>query len=231
MPPTRPLLAYICAFALSAGCSPVPPLVPPLNPCIVTAPVISDAQSEHVQKAEAALTIFGADILRGGIQDSSRQRLRVIYQDIPDSFIACQMLLQLGACMVTQNQELGTQYLKLVEEKSVCSKPTDSEPIVAGTKVFIQVADSSQLKIGKAMQLALSDKGFLVPAIENRKGVGMPALNEVRYYYVSQFNEAKLVKSVLAANGISDVMLKPLYALPTKPPPEKAFLEVWLPKP
>jgi len=201
------------------------------NPCIVTAPDTSISDKSTLRTAEAALTLLGADILKGGVSASTTERVELIYQKIPDSLVACQMLLQLGACMVSQQQQIGRAYQDLIEKKEVCTTPKDENASSTGSQVFIQIANDSQKDLGKKLQVALGDRGFLAPGVQNMKGSGVPILNEVRYYYPSQFNDAKLVKSILHSHGVSDAMLKPLYSLKEKPSIEKAFIEVWLTNP
>lgn len=222
----------LCILALgSSGCTSNPTTSTELNPCIVTAPESITSDRSTLREAEAALTILGSDILKAGVVSSTNTRVEQIYQKIPDSLVACQMLLQLGACMIKERQELGKDYLSLVDKKQACTVPSEPLASTPGTNVYIQVADASQIPLGKKIQVILGDKGFLAPGIENMKGTGVPSLNEVRYYYPNQFIDAKLVKSVLTAQGIPNVILKPLYSLPKRPSLDKAYIEVWLTTP
>jgi len=222
------IFIYILIFLIVYGCSLSPSQRTP-SPCVITAPAESNAEQSNVVNARAGLTLLGSDILYGGFDDSSRNRLRIIYQEIPDSLMACQMLLQLGACLAEKDPRIGLEYSNLMEEHPACFSPINNKPSVIGSRVFIHVADASQNAIGRSIQVALGDGGFLAPAIENMNGIGMPAMNEVRYYYESQFNDAKLVKRILNKNGVSNVIIKPMYDLPIKPPLEKGVIEVWLP--
>lgn len=201
-----------------------------VNECIVTAPDSVTSEEKKYANASAELGVFGSKILSGGIEASTSQRLEIIYREIPDSLVACQMMLQLGACMASSNKSISKDYLLLVSRKNSCGKSSTDTAQNIGMKVYIHIADKTMLAAAKKVQIALSTKGFQVPKIEIMNGKPMPSFSDVRYYYNHQFSDAKLTRGVIASGGFNDVLLNPLYDLPNKPAKAKAYLEVWLTK-
>lgn len=132
--------------------------------------------------------------------------------------------------MADNNRGVTPEYISLIDRKNSCGESDLNIARRVGMPVYIHISDESQLLLAKKIQIDLSDKGFSVPTIENRHGK-VPNLNEIRYYYTEQFQDAKLIKKVSTAYGLEDVLIKPLYAFPTKPTKERAFIEVWLAKP
>lgn len=203
---------------------------PSPSPCVIAPPSSITITNTKYAEVAAELNLLGSDIINGGIKASSSTSLDIIYDKIPDRAVACQMLLQLGACLADARESVTQDYYTLLDRKDSCGKSDTNTARNRGMYARIFIADETQIKKAKQIKVNLSDKGFLVPKISNMNGQ-VPNFNEVRYYYSRHFFDAKLVKKVLSFYDINDVLVKPLFSFPNKPIESEASLEIWLAKP
>lgn len=194
------------------------------SPCIVTPP--KSYTNDQSKKIGADLTVFGNSL---GANTNIEQKAIEIFAEIPDEQIACTMLLQTVACLgnYPNTQATSARLLQIVDSKKSCTSnvQVDASP---GQTVYIQTAAASQGDLARALKEKLGDRGFLAygPDLQPNASPNSP---QIRIFYQSDFEAAKLVKSIMNGQGIEHVLIAPNYSW-NGTSIKRGNIEVWLQK-
>jgi len=139
------------------------------------------------------------------------------------------MLLQTVACLANypHTQATSARLLQIVESKNSCTSnvQVDASP---GQTVYIQTAAASQADLARALKEKLGDRGFLAYGPDLQTDAS-PNSSQIRIFYQSDFEAAKLVKSIMNEQGMEHVLIAPNYSWKGASI-KRGNIEVWLQK-
>jgi hypothetical protein len=210
------------------------PVEPPESPhggpniCVVTPP--QSYQTDAAKNAGANLSLFGSKGISVGAKAEFDTKVGEVFQEVPDAAVACAMLLQTVACLSSSSGNAGavTQLLDIVYQKNTCSSPTQFT--ASGQIVYIQTSSTSQTPVTKTLLDELGAKGFLAYGPDLQSKGESPNDAQIRLFYQSDFEAAKLIRTVMQQAGINTVLIKPQYNWKPDKKPKPGKLEIWLPE-
>ncbi|MBZ5794582.1 hypothetical protein K8353_31140 [Burkholderia contaminans] len=194
------------------------------SPCIVTPP--QSYTNEKSKKISADLTVFGNSV---GVDTNIEQKATEVFAEIPDEQIACTMLLQTVACLgnYPNTQATSARLLQIVDSKNSCTSnvQVDASP---GQTVYIQTATASQADLARVLKEKFGDRGFSAYGPDLQPNAS-PNSTQIRIFYQSDFEAAKLVKNIMNRQGIEHVLIAPNYSWKNTSV-KRGNIEVWLQK-
>ena len=94
--------------------------------------------------------------------------------------------------------------------------------------VWIQIPSEQLRPLGRKLQSAAIEAGFVAPAVEVVPPHKAPNSNQIRYFYPEQARSAEELGSALSQVGASNFSLQYLSGFEGKVPQTQNVLEVWL---
>ena len=109
----------------------------------------------------------------------------------------------IDAASPEQSQEIRAAAAAVIDIPSKSEGPNDMSATGLPARLYVQIANESQRALAKELGKFVSDKGFLVPGIENiEKKASAPAKTEVRYYRDDDLDEANGLIALLLQRNI-----------------------------